>query len=544
MSKLSELSIIAWIDENKIKNEKGDRIDFKDHLFIYDIYRDTAKDLVVMKPAQVGMSTCEILRNHFAAKNQKMDIIYTLPTDADVKVFVGGKVNRIIASNPCMLKDVADKDSIEQKQVGSSMIYFRGTWSRKAAIMVTADRLAHDEKDSSKLDVVADYKARLQHSKFKQVHTFSHPSLPETGVHSDWLKSDQKYWFIKCTACNFWGYLDWNIDDPNKMSIDIERRIFICKRCGAPISDRQRALGQWVAKYPSKEISGYWISLLMASWMSAGVIIDKFQDPDMTPDFFSTKVLGLPYADGSSKLLRKHFEQNLTGKTWAPTADQRVIIGIDTGLKLDYVLGGKYGIFYYGDTDQWRDMDDLMRRWPKAIAIVDQGGDILGTRAFRERWPGRVFLCMLGGDRKTKELVKWGTKDEHGACVADRNRMIQLTIDEFRNKRIPVHGTMNDWNLYYMDWGRLSKIKTIDPDTNEVKGYKFVRTGRDHLAMATVFWRIGMSKFAGMGKIVTPTLTPQPNSYYIDPDGTVSFDPKKLLGGLANEISEGDWRNI
>ena len=151
-----------------------------------------------MKAAQIGLSTLAILKNHNDARNKKIDIIYTLPTDGDVRTFVGGKVNRIIVNNKSMLKDVADKDSVEQKQVGNSMIYFRGTWTKKAAIMVTADRLVHDEKDSSKLDIIADYQARLQHSKYKEIYTFSHPSLPETGIHQDWLKSDQKHWHIEC----------------------------------------------------------------------------------------------------------------------------------------------------------------------------------------------------------------------------------------------------------------------------------------------------------------------------------------------------------
>ena len=188
---LSEDSIIAWIDENHIKNEKGDPITFDHHQFLYQPYIDESARITEMKAAQVGASTKGIIRNHFDAKRFKIDIIYTLPTDADVRTFVGGKVNRIIANNPCMIEDVADKDSIEQKQVGKSMIYFRGTWTKKAAIMVTADRLCHDEKDSSKLDVIADYQARLQHSKYKQTRTFSHPSLPETGVHADWLQSDR-----------------------------------------------------------------------------------------------------------------------------------------------------------------------------------------------------------------------------------------------------------------------------------------------------------------------------------------------------------------
>lgn len=529
---LIDNGVLDWIGENKIHNEKGDLIEFDNHPFLIDIYDDNSQNLTVMKGAQVGMSTLQIIKNHYDAKKFKMDIIYSLPTDQDVRVFVGGKVNRIIANNSLMISDVADKDSIEQKQVGNSMIYFRGTWTKKAAIMVTADRLVHDEKDSSKLDVISDYQSRLQHSKLKQIHTFSHPSLPETGIHNDWLKSDQKHWFIKCPHCNKWQFLNWDTEDPKRMSIDIEKQIFVCKKCHGELYDWTRICGQWVAKKPGNPISGYWVPLLICPWVSAKDIIKKYKDPETTPEFFYTKVLGLPFADATSKLLRKSFFQNLTGQPYAPTKNDRVIIGIDTGLRLDYVIGNKKGLFYHGDCNDYGELDTLMERWPKAIAIIDQGGDLIGSRKFYEKWPGRVWLCSLAGDRKTKELVKWGTKGEQGAVTADRNRMIQLAVDEFRNKLIPVHGTEADWFEYWLDWNNLSKIKVLDPDTNQTKGYKWVRSGRDHRALATVFWRIGMRRFAGMGALISPQQETKPNSYLINPDQTVSFDPAAMF---ANE---------
>jgi hypothetical protein len=534
--------ILDWIGEKKIKNEKGDLIEFDTHPFLIDIYDDQSQNLSVMKAAQVGLSTLQILKNHRDAKRFKMDIIYTLPTDGDVKTFVGGKVNRIIANNQSMIHDVADKDSIEQKQVGNSMIYFRGTWTKKAAIMVTADRLVHDEKDSSKLDIIADYQARTQHSKFKQTHTFSHPSLPETGVHADFLQSDQKYWWIKCPHCNHWQFLSWDTENPKKMSVDFDREIFVCKKCRGEIKDWVRISGQWVAKYPDRKWSGYWVPLLIAPWVSAKELIKKFRHPDTTQEFFYTKILGLPYADASSKLLRNAFFQNLTGSPYAPNEDERIVIGIDTGLKLDYVMGDKRGLFFQGETEDYKKLDSLMERWKKAIAIIDAGGDLIGSRAFAEKWPGRVFLCYLGGDRKTNELVKWGDKDEHGAVQADRNRMIQLVVDEFRNKRIPVHGVESDWYEYYLDWNNLAKIKVLDPDTNQVKGYKWVRSGRDHRALATVFWRVGMMRFAGVGNVVMPQTDKNPNSYMVEPNNTVKFDPKEMFDKIDEE-SVDDWRN-
>ena len=535
------MSIHAWLIENQIRNEKGDLIEFDNHPFLFDIYADQSQNMSVMKAAQVGLTTAEFLKNHYDAKHYKMDIIYTLPTDKDVQVMVGGKFNRIVAMNPCMVADVADKDSVEQKQVGDSMIYFRGTWTKKAAMMIPADRLVHDEKDSSKLDVVRDYQARLQHSKFKQTHTFSHPSLPETGVHTDWLASDQKHWFIKCPHCSEWQFLSWNTEDPKKMSVCFERRAFKCKKCNEVIPDYVRKLGQWVPKYKDRSISGYWVPLLLAPWVSAGDLIDKFQHPDTTEEFFFTKILGIPFADASSKLLRESFFQNLTGSLWNPHKEERVVMGVDTGLKIDYVLGNNKGLFYHGECKDYGELDALMARWPKMIAVVDQGGDLIGSRQFFERWPGRVFLCALTGDRTTKELVRWGKGDEQGACTADRNRMIQLVVDEFRKNRIVVHGDESDWYEYWLDWNNLAKTKILDPITGQIKGYKWIRSGRDHRALATVFWRVGMSRFAGTGAITAPKEEIKPDSYYISPDQTVEFDPKTFFDKRDEEEQE-DWR--
>ena len=127
----------------------------------------------------------------------------------------------------------------------------------------------------------------------------------------------------------------------------------------------------------------------------------------------------------------------------------------------------------------------------------------------------------------------------------DRNRGIQLTVDEFRNKRIPVHGTEADWYEYWLDWNNLSKLKVLDPDTNRVKGYKWVRSGRDHRALATVCWRAGMTRFSTMGNIVLPTEEVKPNSYMVNPDQTVDIDPKKMFDKAFDEMEseeDDDWR--
>jgi len=546
--------IIAWILHNKIKNEKGDLIEFYDHPYQYDIYLDQSDNLVVIKAAQVGLSTIEVLKNHFDAKNNKMDIIYTLPTDADVGLFVGGKVNRIIANNPCMLEDTKDKDTIEQKAIGKSMVYFRGTWTKKAAIMITADRLVHDEKDSSKQDVVADYQARLQHSKRKQTHVFSHPSVPNNGVDVEWNLSDQKEWFITCPHCKKEQYLSWDVVDPRKMSINIETREFICKKCGGVLSDNDRRQGRWVKKtLKPVKWSGYHVSLLMSTRHTAGDIIDKYNEVlkgKQTMDYFYNKVLGLAYSGGGNSVLKDWVLGNVTDET--NLYKGRMVIGVDTGVKLRYVYGNKQGLLGYGECDDYtpdevnklelnQTLEYFLKRFDNSIMVIDQGGDIIGSRKLRQKYPGRVFLCHYAKDRKTMQLIRWGEGEESGNVNVDRNRTIQLVIDELREKRIKLYrGTEEQWYDYWLHWSHI--YRTVEENTLGVKEFVWHRSDRDDWCHATVYWRVGIDRFGGTGSIITNDIRPEANSYIIKPDNTVDFNPDDMFKVQQETIDNEEWR--
>lgn len=484
---LESKNIHIFLEKHGIRNENGMKLDFRDHPFMWEPYEDMSPRLAILKAAQIGFTTLAIIKTMWVAYYKGLNIIYTLPTESDRNDFVAGKVNRILAQNPVMQGWTKDKDAVEQKAVGESLIYYRGTWSQKAAIMVSSDLNVYDEVDASKLDVIEQYSTRLQHSKYKWEWYFSHPSAPETGIDKYWLKSDQKHWFVTCKECKTEQYLMW----PD--SIDEERRCFVCKYCFAELSDDDRRHGRWVAKYKDMPVSGYWIPLLICPWVSAKEIIDYHNDK--SEEYFYNKVLGLPYIGNGNKLARHHLFQNLTSKVITPGNDERIVLGLDTGTQLYYTMGNEKGLCYYSTAKDYDEIDDLLKRFHKMVVICDQGGDLIGSRALRERWPGRVYLCTFGTDRKSKELVRWGKGDEQGHVIADRNRLIQLVTDEFIDKRIPLQGTEEDWAEYWAHWNNLARTTEIDQKTGMVKRKVWTKTGQSDFPFATVYWRIGMMKF-------------------------------------------------
>lgn len=524
---LAEHDIHCFLEAYQIKTEQGLTLDWKDHMFLWDIYSDMSPLQAIMKPPQVGCTEMMLIKSFFVAKNKHKDIIYTLPTQGDVNDMAGGKVNRTVAQNPVFKSWVKEHDSVEQKTVGANIIYYRGTWTTKQAMMVSSQCNIHDEVDASKSDVIEQYETRLQANKDGWRWYFSHPSLVGLGVHKYFLLSDQKHWFIKCPHCSLQQYLSWDTTDKAKMSIDMDKEIFVCKGCHRELSDDVRRKGVWVKRFNDDRLfSGYWISQLMCAWISAKKICQDYREK--SPEYFYTRVLGLPYVGSGNQVTKEIIERNLVDKV--NVQDGRVIIGVDSGLPMWVVIGNEKGIFYYGSVKSWSEIEAYMKRWPESVVVGDQGGDLLGIRALQEKYSNRVFLVYYRRDRKTSEIIKWDDSKEE--VVVDRNKAIQLVIDEFTDRRIPLFGNSTDYHDYVTHW--LNIYRTTEEDkTTMMPQYVWMRNGADHLVHATVYYRVGLDKFkdgnVGFFEPKNPRMEIGTQGIETTPQDTVAMRPKIFI---------------
>lgn len=485
---LEQASLHAFIALNGIRTETGDILDFKKYRFMFDLYSDRSPLIVCMKAAQIGFTTFEILKTAHECKFEKYDIIYVLPTGDDVKKFSGGKTNKILAQNPVMAAWTKDKDSVEQKQFGQNTIYYQGSWTERAALMITAKKLVVDEYDRCKPEIVEQYDSRLQSVSNPKKAFFSNPSAPDFGVDKWYKKSDQKKWHIT-HACGRTYVMDEDC-------IDYGRELFICPHCGNEIVDEERRMGEWKATSQG-EWSGYWIPLWIAPWMKAKHIAAYKREK--TAEYFANFVAGLPYVGSGNKVSAQTIIKCLNAESNAQ--DGRVIIGVDTGLPIHIVIANKQGFFYYAQLsdpttgkDPYQELEGLLKRWPKSIIVADQGGDLIGIRKLQALYPGRVFLVWYRRDSKGVELIKWGEGEEYGKVVADRNRLIQLFIDEMSDRRVTFNGTEGEWQEYIAHW--MNIYRRWEENALGVNEFKWERTGPDHYVHASIYARIGLSKYA------------------------------------------------
>jgi hypothetical protein len=496
---LQDISVLAFITKNQIKTETGDVIDFKKYRFMYDVYRDRSRLLVCMKSAQIGFTTYEIIKTAHECKNEGIDILYVLPTADDVKRFSGGKTNKILSQNPVMASWTRDKDSVEQKQFGSNTVYYQGSWTERAALMITAKKLVVDEYDRCKQSIVEMYDSRLQSIADPKKAFFSNPSIPDFGVHKFYQLSDQKKWHVT-HSCGATFILD-------ESCIDYEQELYICPSCKDEITDEERRMGEWKATSEG-EWSGYWIPLWVAPWMKASDIA-KYKR-EKTGEYFANFVAGEPYV-GSGNVVTEEVLRNALVPE-ANSQQGRTIIGVDTGHNIYYTLMNKEGVFYHGyimsveenerglkklNYNPYDELENVMKKYPDSIMVSDQGGDLIGIRALQAKYPSRVFLCWFTKETKNQQIIRWSEGDERGKVLVDRNRMIQLTVDEIAERRLTFNGKYEDWKPYFAHWMNIYRAREVVDENEPAYGWRWVwkRKGADHWALSTVYARVGLDKY-------------------------------------------------
>lgn len=549
----AELYPYTWMKQHQMKTSNGILFEFDAHLFMKEPLNDMSPLQVWLKPPQIGASETEIVKSFYVAKKLHKDIIYTLPTATDRDDMVGSKVNRIIAQNPILQQWVRDHDTVEQKSVGGNIIHYRGTFAAKQAMMVSSQLNIHDEVDASDPEVITQYETRQQAVSDGWRWYFSHPSLAGHGVDIYWQQSDKREWYISCPHCGHEQILSW----PD--NVDMEREIYICSHCRNELADANRSRGTWKPT-ASGPFRGYHISQLMCAWISAAKIIAAYRDPMKDKQYFYNYVLGLPYVGSEDVIPAAVVLKNCRDTVNDQSAT--IVIGVDTGLPIHFTIGTQEGVFFYGtcepETENEKrlqaigkyDPYDRLRffldKWKTAKLVADQGGDLIGIRKLQEEYPGRVFLCWYRKDKKTSEVIRWGTKEEYGTVVVDRNRMIQLLVEHMRDPGfVTLNGTMDEWRPWAEHWDNIYREKVIvkdlpDKDDRSLYGNEYIwkRKGPDHYVHTFVYMSIGLDKYGqSLAKIIgTDPLDGLPSGRIVS-EVSPQYDAKtigaQVVGGFA-----------
>lgn len=503
-----------WILDNKFINENQKPFEFTAHRFMLQPYSDSTPNQVIMKSAQIGWSVAAILKSVHAAAYLKLNVIYVLPTRNASAEFVVPKVNPMLKRNPVLAALVQSTDNKSLKQVGNRFIYFKGAFHEGEAISTSADLIVSDETDRSDQSVLSMYQSRLQASEYGWYWRFSNPSLPGFGVHELFQESDQMHWFITCKHCGHEWYMELDRNDhEHNHYIDPDRMIYGCGMCHKEINNAERRNGRWIAKYPGRKVRGYWISQLMIPWVSAAKILEQQETMDIQT--FHNMVLGLPYQASEYMINR----ESILRAREPGTADRTdVVIGCDSGKVKHWVMGNTHGVFAYGQTNDWEDIERLINMYD-ATCVIDALPDFTTPEKLAKKYPGRVFVHYYSPDNSVgMEVSKRKEGTDFGVLQSDRTKLFDLLAADITNKKIRFY--QSEDALEDLIYQCEQAYRVVEPDTRGILKARWeTKTNRpDHLLHALAYYRVGLSfmiKSGETGGVGASKVKGKRTSYYV-----------------------------
>jgi len=465
-------STLVWIHQKKIKNEKGKLIDVgpdSPHFFLRALYLDRAKEIATQKPSQIGVSTWAILTELHDARFWGINQIHTLPTGADVQKFVPSKTNEIIKQNPAIKEGLAGKevDAVGQKQFGKAFLYYKGTHSEREALMLSSDRNWYDEIDKSDMTQIGNYESRLEGAdSLREKRYISTPTIPNYGVNEKFELSDQKYWRFPCGHCKKKQHMTW------PENIDMIRMVYICKHCHKEINSAMIRQGDWQAKFPGRDISGYQLTQMIAPWITPKMMVEAYRSAetgknDMTMEYFFNHKLGLPYMESSTQIPKSLVLQNLLpGREHLETES---IMGVDVQLHELYCIMGSmegiYGILRLRSDEEyiqsngvrgkskWDRWAEIMDTYGVTHCVIDAGFTPNEVAENAAKFEGRVWMQWYKEDPKRAKIMRWAepsftskgkTFQEEYQVLTDRNRAIDMLLQQTKQGYFKFFYASND----------------------------------------------------------------------------------------------------
>lgn len=494
------------------------------------IYNDDSDDLVCKKSAQVGFSVMAILKSLWEAKYGGWNVIYALPTNNVVQDFVKPKVNPLIASNK-PIQDIVSDDSVSYKRVGGRNLFFKGGFSDRDAISITGDILIIDEFDRMPdMGVVNTFDSRLQASARPRRWRFSNPSQIGYGVDGLYNDSDQMHWMIK-HDCGHEYYIDLapNDDEPNHY-IDQDLKQYVCGKCHGEITDRQRRNGRWVAKYPSRKRRGYWISQLIAPWVSAERVLEQKEESGI--EFFHNFVLGKAYTPTDLIVNRDNILRACSPSNIQKT---QVSIGVDQD------AGGQYyvcmtpeGIFEHGYVDSWDKIEHLKLMY-NAIVVCDPNPYQATPKQMANKY-NDWYLCYFK-NLDGLSSIQWKEKEQ--IVYADRTRIIDIRANEIINGRLLYREHAHALEDVIAHWNNLYRTTEEKSDGKVRSIWVKKEDKQSDYPFAEVYARIGLSQLlGGDSTFIEPTQESETvvTNLTAKDGATISVDMREIFNDTMAEM--------
>jgi len=426
-------SFLDW--SLRVPEPKGE-LDFDRFPFQRELYADHEDpDIVVKKCTQIGISAWAVRWAMFYADVLGVTVLYVFPHQRQLMDFADTRIATIIRNSP-YLRSRTLEAAVQNKmlkQIGTGVMYLRGSESVADLQSVDADVLVLDENDLLDQRNIPDAERRLGASALGLIRRLGVPSLPGFGIAQLYAESDSRRWHVRCGSCGERQPVTWHAN------VDIERCLRVCRRCRKPLDV---SVGEWVAEFPDRDVRGYHVSRLIVPGLDVKQLVRRSRQtsPDEVAAFHN-KDLGEEYSPADSRLTPEVIA-NAQRDYSCPTsydggalvtmgADVASVRNLNVRISLHREDGTKSALFI-GEVESFDYLPMLMEDYHVHVAAIDGQPEHRLALAFAARYSGRVFLVHYR-DAGMGDAI---TVDYPNAQIsADRTVAIDRTLYGIRKQR-------------------------------------------------------------------------------------------------------------
>lgn len=384
---------------------QGQDFTFKDRPYLLAIYRDTSKDIYIVKPRQMEITEFSVnwLFYHLT-KNPSSVGLYISDRQDHVSVFSKLRVKSWGIDQSSILQSLTKKGNVSWLPfTNGSNLWMYSAWpDYEKARSIPADFVVVDEIQSTNVEAIPVLKEALSKSRFGM--------FVGIGTGSD---MGDHWWKL------------WNTGNQQEWDSKLQR---------------------WVAKNPSSPISSYHLTQYMAPWLSKETIEQKRLT--YTPRRFVNEVEGWWYASARKPLteidIRALFDQTISllrpeevSKDLGP-----LYLGVDWGggtqaftvvwiWQLLDENAPKFRLVYLQKIEEksTEKQADMVARLVDAYSIIqgvmDAGGGTRQVQKLEDRYADRMVKCSyMARPEKPLEIVPTENR-----IVVDRTWAIESIID-------------------------------------------------------------------------------------------------------------------
>lgn len=306
---LNDLSLLDWMGHARPLLLPGVRFNLANHPYLTEIYASKARELVLCKAAQMGLSEYGISYALHACDQRRATVLYLFSTDTAVSDFSTARIGPAIEASPYLQSIIvtarggvspsdgrpskSGADRVTLKRIRDNFLYLRGgrvapDGSAPQLRSIPADVIVLDELDEMDPRAPALAEKRLGHSLIKERRDISTPTYSGMGIHARYLQSDMREWHVTCGNCGLSQPL--NLDNlitsydqlgrPVRWHTAEDGLTPVLKCAGCAVTLNRLGPGHWRATHPDRTIAGYKVTKLFSAQYELDELITSLQSTD------------------------------------------------------------------------------------------------------------------------------------------------------------------------------------------------------------------------------------------------------------------------